>query len=152
MPVPKPTAKNIRPDALEIFTDRVEEQQLLRTLLAPGHSASLGKKVLLTQFYGVGGVGKSTLCKRACAIAVAEFKDAVRVVATSFDDNRWKEGSGFTEVSAELCRCLAEHKIIPRFTLTLLSLHGQQSGRNGEVVAGLDAAWSMAPSIKAASN
>ena len=144
MPTPKPTAKNIRPDALEIFTDRVEEQQLLRTLLAPGHATNLGPKVLLTQFYGVGGVGKSTLCKRAGEIASAEFKDTVRVVSTSFDDNRWKEGSGFTEVSAEICRCLVDHKIIPQFTLTLLALHGQQTGRNGEVVGGVDAAWSMA--------
>jgi len=144
MPAPKPSLKNIRPDALEIFTDRVEEQQLLRTLLAPGHSTNLGPKVLLTQFYGVGGVGKSTLCKRAGEIALAEFKDTVRVVATSFDDNRWKEGSGFTEVSAEICRCLVDHKIIPQFTLTLLALHGQQTGRNGEVVGGVDAGWSMA--------
>jgi hypothetical protein len=144
MPAPKPSLKNIRPDALEIFTDRVEEQQLLRTLLAPGHSTNLGPKVLLTQFYGVGGVGKSTLCKRAGEIALAEFKDTVRVVSTSFDDNRWKEGSGFTEVSAEICRCLVDHKIIPQFTLTLLALHGQQTGRNGEVVGGVDAGWSMA--------
>jgi tetratricopeptide (TPR) repeat protein len=144
MPIVKPTAKSIRPDALEIFTDRAEEQQLLRKLLASEPSASLGLTFLLTQFYGVGGVGKSTLCQRACEIAAAEFKDTVRVVATSFDDSRWKEGSAFTEVSAELCRCLAGQKIVPRLTLTLLSLHGQQTGRNGEVVGGLDAGWAMA--------
>jgi len=144
MPTVKPTAKNIRPDALEIFTDRVEEQQLLRKLLAPEQSASLGLPFLLTQFYGVGGVGKSTLCQRACEIASAEFKETVRVVATSFDDSRWKEGSAFTEVSAELCRCLARQKIVPRLTVALLSLHGQQTGRNGEVVGGLDAGWAMA--------
>ena len=74
-----------------MFTDRVEEQRLLRNLLAPEQSASLRTKVLLTQFYGVGGVGKSTLCQRACEIAAAEFKATVRVVATSFDDSRWKD-------------------------------------------------------------
>ena len=134
----------MRPDALEIFTDRVEEQQLLHKLLAPEQFASLGTAVLLTQFYGVGGVGKSTLCQRACEMAAAEFKDTGRVVATSFDDSRWKEGSPFTEVAAELCRCLAGQKIVPRLTLSLLSLHGQQTGRNGEVVGGLDVGWAMA--------
>ena len=144
MPIVKPTAKNNRPNALEIFTDRAEEQQLLRKLLAPEQSTSLGVTFLLTQFYGVGGVGKSTLCQRACEIAAAEFKDMVRVVVTSFDDNRWKEGSPFTEVSAELCRCLAGQKIMPRLTVALLMLHGQQTGRNGETAGGLDAGWSMA--------
>ena len=144
MPISQPTAKNIRPDALEIFTDRVEEQQLLHKLLAPEPSTILGLTVLLTQFYGVGGVGKSTLCQRACEIATTEFKDIVRVVATSFDDNRWKEGAAFTDVSAELCRCLAGQKIVPRLTLSLLSLHGQQTGRNGEVVGDLDTGWNMA--------
>jgi tetratricopeptide (TPR) repeat protein len=144
MPIVKPTAKNIKPNALEIFTDRAEEQQLLRKLLAPEQSTSLGVTFLLTQFYGVGGVGKSTLCQRACEIAAAEFKDTVRMVATSFDDSRWKEGSAFTEVSAELCRCLAGQKIMPRLTVALLMLHGQQTGRNGETAGGLDAGWSMA--------
>ena len=144
MPIVKPTAKSIRPDALEIFTDRAAEQEILRKILAPDLPAPLGASALLTQFYGVGGVGKSTLCQRACEIAAAEFKDTVRMVATSFDDSRWKEGLAFTEVSAELCRCLAGQKIVPRLTLTLLSLHGQQTGRNGEVVGGLDAGWAMA--------
>jgi tetratricopeptide (TPR) repeat protein len=144
MPIVKHAAKNIRPDALELFTDRVEEQQLLRKLLAPEPTASLGTTFLLTQFYGVGGVGKSTLCHRASEIAAAEFKDTVRVVATSFDDNRWKEGSAFTEVSAELCRCLVKEKIMPRLTVALLLLYGQQTGdRHGQSVGNLDAGWSI---------
>jgi tetratricopeptide (TPR) repeat protein len=144
MPIVKPAAKNIRPDALELFTDRVEEQQLLRKLLAPEPSATLGTTFLLTQFYGVGGVGKSTLCHRASEIAAAEFKDTVRVVATSFDDNRWKEGAAFTVVSAELCRCLVKERIMPRLTVALLLLHGQQTGdRHGQSVGNLDAGWSI---------
>ena len=144
MPIVKSTAKQTRPDALALFTDRVTEQEILRKILAPNPPVRLGAAVLLTQFYGVGGVGKSTLCQRACEIAAAEFKDTVRVVATSFDDSRWKEGSAFTEVAAELCRCLAGQKMVPRLTLTLLALHGQQTGRNGEVVGGLDSGWAMA--------
>jgi len=144
MPPLQPAPKATKPDALAIFTDRVEEQKMLRKILAHAPTKNLGASALLTQFYGVGGVGKSTLCQRACEIAAAEFKDTVRVVTTSFDDSRWKEGSAFTEVSAELCRCLAGQKIVPRLTLTLLLLHGQQTGRNGEVVDGLDAGWAMA--------
>jgi len=144
MPRQQPSPKSVRPDALAIFTDRVTEQEILRKILAPNPPGPLGSSALLTQFYGVGGVGKSTLCRRACEIAAAEFKDTVRLVVTSFDDNRWKEGSAFTEVSAELCRCLAGQKIIPRLTVSLLLLHGQQTGRNGETIGNLDAGWSMA--------
>jgi tetratricopeptide (TPR) repeat protein len=144
MPTIKPIKKSVRPDALALFTDRVGEQELLHELLSPVATSQLGLTFLLTQFYGVGGVGKSMLCQRACEIAAAEFKDTVRVVATSFDDGRWKEGAAFTEVSAELCRCLVGQKIVPRLTVALLSLHGQQTGRNGEVVGGLEAGWELA--------
>jgi tetratricopeptide (TPR) repeat protein len=144
MPIAPPTEKTVKPNALELFTDRVGERQLLSKLLGPVPTLNLGLTFLLTQFYGVGGIGKSMLCRHACEIATNDFKDEVRVVATSFDDNRWNEGAAFTDVSAELCRGLVEQKIIPRLTVALLSLHGQQTGRNGEVVGGVDAGWELA--------
>ena len=142
MPPQPPTARDARPDALALFTDRVEQQQLLRQLLSP---APTGPGLpLLTQFYGVGGVGKSTLCRRACEIAEKEFKGVVSVAVTSFDESRWKAGTPFTEVCAELCRCLVRQNVVPRLALALLYLHNQQTGREGEAVGGLDAGWSMA--------
>ena len=143
MPAPVPT-KASKPNALEIFTDRIEEQKLLREILSPQPSQDLGARVLLTQFYGVGGVGKSTLYLRALEIAANDYEKNVTVIATSFDDNRWGPSSPFTDVLAELCRCLVEQKIIPELTVVLLALHGQQTGRNGESVGGLDAGWQMA--------
>jgi tetratricopeptide (TPR) repeat protein len=134
-----------RPDALAIFTDRVEQRQLLRTILQPVPTSQLGPQYLLTQFYGVGGVGKSALREQGRKIAEEEFEENVRVVSTSFDDSRWNEGTSFTDVATELCRCLVEKsKIVPRLTIALLALHGQQTGRNGEVVSGLDKGWSLA--------
>jgi len=144
MPPLQPAPKATKPDALAIFTDRVHEQEALRKILAPALTKNLGGFMLLTQFYGVGGVGKSTLCHRASVIAATEFKDKVRVVATSFDDSRWKEGTAFSEVCAELCRGLVAQKIVPPLTIALLSLHGQQTGRNGEAVGGVDTGWELA--------
>lgn len=133
-----------KPDALELFTDRVEEQNTVREVLQPECGGVARRQHLLTVFYGVGGVGKSTLCRRAGEIAANEFKEEVRVVATSFDDDRWREGTAFTDVCAELCRCLVERKIVPSLTVALLVLHGQQTGRKGEAVGDLDAGWSLA--------
>jgi hypothetical protein len=142
MPAPLPNKR--QPDALELFTDRVEEQKTIRHVLQPPLGDALGRQSLLTVFYGVGGVGKSTLCRQACKIAAEEFNDDVRVAVTSFDDDRWREGTAFTDVCAELCRCLVERKIMPQLTVGLLMLHGQQRGRNGDPAGGLDAGWSMA--------
>ncbi|MEI7728101.1 MAG: tetratricopeptide repeat protein [Verrucomicrobiota bacterium] len=136
--------KNAKPDALAVFTDRTEQQQVLRKVLGPAPGSVLGKSWLVTQFYGVGGVGKSTLCRRACEIAATEFKEDVVVAVTSFDDDRWREGSVFTEVCAELCRCLVERKVMPQLTVGILMLHGQQTGRNGDPAGGLDAGWARA--------
>jgi hypothetical protein len=142
MPGYTPSLK--KPDALELFTDRVEEQQTVREALKPACSDAARRRRLLTVFYGVGGVGKSTLCRRACELATSEFGEEIRVAVTSFDDDRCREGSTFTEVCAELCRCLIERKIEPRLTVALLVLHGQQTGRDGERVGDLDAGWSLA--------
>ena len=143
MPLAKPAGKITKPDALAIFTDRVVEREHLHTILSPALPCPVGSSVLLTQFYGVGGVGKSLLCRWASEDA-AEFKDAVRLVHTSFDDNRWGGGSAFTEVSLELCRCLAARKIIPRLTMELLRLYMQRIHRSDEVVSGLEPGWEMA--------
>ncbi|MBM4224058.1 MAG: tetratricopeptide repeat protein, partial [Gammaproteobacteria bacterium] len=140
--MPKPLINKRQPDPLELFTDRKDEQEILEKLLAPEPTSSLGRSYLLTQFYGVGGVGKSTLCRRACEIAEEKFKDTVRVVDTSFD--QWNKSSAFTEVCAELCRRLQAQKIAPLLTVALLSLHGQQTGRKDEVAGDLDTGWDLA--------
>jgi tetratricopeptide (TPR) repeat protein len=133
-----------KPDALELFTDRVEEQKTVREVLQPARGDSVKRQHLLTVFYGVGGVGKSTLCRRGCEMATNDFGEEVRVAVTSFDDDRWREGSAFTEVCAELCRCLIERKIVPRLAVALLVLHGQQTGRKGETIGDLDTGWRLA--------
>ena len=127
-----------------MFTDRVEEQKVLRDVLAPVCTSKLGEHFLLTQFYGVGGMGKSTLCRKVCKTAAADdgFKN-VRVVTVSFDDSRWKQGLPFTEVCAELCRWLAKEKLIPKLSTALLLLHYQQTGRNDGMVANLEDGLSM---------
>ena len=143
MPAPLPN-KTTKPNALEIFTDRLEEQQLLAEILSTQPMPNLGSRALLTQFYGVGGVGKSTLYLRALEIAAKSQIEEVVIAATCFDDNRWGIGSPFTEVVAELCRCLVDKKIIPELSVALLAIHGQQVAAGRDAAGGLDVGWNMA--------
>jgi hypothetical protein len=104
MPSFPPNPNSRRPNAAEIFTDRKEQQAILREVLSPNITSPVDPSTLLTQFYGIGGVGKTALCKRARKIA-EEFPRNVRTAATSFEANYWNPDSPFTEVAAELCRC-----------------------------------------------
>ena len=140
MPTPLPNPK--KPDALELFTDRVEEQRVLRAALQPAAAAELDKTRLLTVFYGVGGVGKTTLCQMARKIAQEEFSGRVTCAGTSFDDARWKPDSQFTEVAAEICRCCAHVGIPLPMTFALLALYAQHTGDT--TGGGLDNNWALA--------
>jgi tetratricopeptide (TPR) repeat protein len=146
-----------KPDALELFTDRTDEQQLLRRVLSARPTGELegGWTNLLTVFYGVGGVGKTTLRKQARKIAREEFPDCTCVV-TDFDGEGWTPDRGAAQVFAELCRGLLAEKIAPVLTLTLLALdrHSGEKGvslddRYGLVFAALDKGveWAAIPGL-----
>ncbi len=128
-----------RPDALEMFTDRDDEQKSLRQILSPRPTGDLeGEwKNLLTVFYGVGGVGKTTLRKQARKIAGEEFPSCTCVV-TDFDGD-WTPEIAVTLVFAELCRSLVAEKIAPVLTLTLLALDRQ----SGEKSPSLDERYGL---------
>jgi tetratricopeptide (TPR) repeat protein len=129
---------------LELFTDRVEEQRLLCEVLQPVLAGDAGRRQLVTVFYGVGGVGKTTLCKRAREIVEEKFAARVLCVEITFDDSRWNPGKQFSEVAAELCRCLIAGGIVPRLTVALLALHAQQTGTGRESGGGVEGRWALA--------
>ena len=111
--MPRSMATIAKPDALELFTDRVFEQEVVRRALAPSIVGPIDSQYLITAFYGVGGVGKTTLCRRALEIAEKEFVKATACVHTSFDDQRWSPGASMGAVADELCRALHANGIPP---------------------------------------
>lgn len=150
-------ARAKKPEALELFTDRIDQQRLFRRIFSPRPTGELeeGWKNLLTVFYGVGGVGKTTLRQQARKIAREEFPGCACVV-TDFDGEGWTTESAATRVFGELCRCLAAEKIAPMLTLTLLALDrgsGEKGvsldDRYGLVFAALDkgAEWAALPGL-----
>ena len=150
-------ARARKPDALELFTDRTDEQQLLRRVISASPTGDLegGWTNLLTVFYGVGGVGKTTLRKQARKIARDEFPDCTCVVS-DFDGEGWTSEKGATQIFAELCRGLLAEKIAPVLTLTLLALdrHSGEKGvsledRYGLVFTALDKGveWASIPGL-----
>ena len=139
--MPGYTSNPKKPDALELFTDREGEQKILRQILQPVATGALGGKHLLTAFYGVGGVGKTTLCQLARKIAQDEFSGRVTCAGTSFDDARWKPDKQFTEVAGEVCRCFAAVGIPLPMTLALLALYAQHTGDT--TGGGLDNNWAL---------
>lgn len=137
--MPKAPPRFKKPDALELFTDRVSEQDELRRVLAPARDASAETR-LVTVFYGVGGVGKTTLCHKALTNAAKEFKDGPTCIHTSFDDHRWTAGSSFASVAVELCRILHEAGVPTELASTLLALWDQSAAGSG----GVEEKWQLA--------
>ena len=131
MPKAPPSFK--KPDALELFTDRVSEQDVLRRVLAPSLGTSDQTVRLLTSFYGVGGVGKTTLCHQALANASREHPGSPIRVHTSFDDHRWTPASGFASVALELCQILSKVNIATELTAALLLLWEKTAGEAGRI-------------------
>ena len=126
------------PQALEMFTDRVEERKLAQSLLSPfNESDSVDGKKYLTTFYGVGGVGKTTLCEHAITQVNPLYKDKVVVVRLNLDNKSWNVKSPFAHLVAELVRESGKQVPLP-MTQTLLLLYAQvdkgacvQSGESG---------------------
>lgn len=140
--VPKPSATETsaqRPSALEMFTDRVQEQELLSEILQPTPESARRRGQFLTVFYGVGGVGKTTLCRRAHEIAAELASNEVVLVTADFDNNEWSEQTTFATVAGELVRKFAEKGIQPRLSGALLALYSQNN-QDLSVTAG----WAMA--------
>jgi len=138
--MPKAAPLFRKPDALELFTDRVSEQEVLRRVLAPSSGTSDDTVRLLTSFYGVGGVGKTTLCHQALANASREHPASPIRVHTSFDDHRWAPKSGFASVALELCQILSKANIATELTAALLLLWEKTAGEAGRI----EEKWQMA--------
>ena len=130
--MPKPVPQFRKPDALELFTDRVSEQAILRRVLTPAQAHPAEATLLVTSFYGVGGVGKTTLCRQAVAIARQEFPK-VTLAWTSFDDRRWTSTSSFAQAAAELCRVLQAKDVGLELTAALLAIWSQVAGQPGSI-------------------
>ena len=131
MPKAPPPFK--KPDALELFTDRVSEQEVLRRVLAPSSGVHDDTVRLVTSFYGVGGVGKTTLCHQALATASREHPTRPIRVHTSFDDHRWTPASGFASVALELCQILSQARIPTELTAALLLVWEKTAGEAGRI-------------------
>ena len=141
--MPKSLPVFSKPDALELFTDRSQEQATLENILNPASSSLTQPALLVSAFYGVGGVGKTTLCRRALKIADEKFKEDLKCIYIDFDEPRWTPDSSFAKVSAEICNVLHRSGVSPELTPGLLAIWSQMGG--GELsAAGLDDKWQLA--------
>jgi tetratricopeptide (TPR) repeat protein len=125
---------------MELFTDRVNEQNMLRQFFAPAQAQKEETNLLVTCFYGVGGVGKTTLCRKGLELARTEFPENTTVAHTSFDDGRWTPQSGFAQVAIELCRVIQEQQIEVDLTAALLAIWSKAAAQQG----GIEEKWQLA--------
>lgn len=133
-----------RPTAEEIFTDRKEERKLLRETLSPTPTPPNETTKFLTVFYGVGGVGKSTLCEQAHAIIREHSGPHLKAVFVDFEhDSKCTPESGAAEVLGEIIRAFAAQEVKVRLSLTLLTLHAQRDARNLQSPASVDDGWAL---------
>lgn len=129
------------PQALEMFTDRVKERELAESLLSPfNESDSVDGKKYLTTFYGVGGVGKTTLCQWAVTELAPRYKEKVVVVRLNLDKESWTVKSPFADLVAELVRESGKQVSLP-MTQTLLLLYAQMD-KDARVQSGGSGIWS----------
>jgi tetratricopeptide (TPR) repeat protein len=149
MPTPSSTdrAGSGKPSALELFTDRADQQKLLATILAPAAEAEAEavSTGFLTVFYGVGGVGKTTLCRRVMA-SCAEEHPEVDLVMLNLDFNKWTASTGFAQFLAALVPELRGKGLSCPLTEGLLLMYSRAGG-SAQVAPGSDALWSGAVSV-----
>jgi RNA polymerase sigma factor (sigma-70 family) len=148
MPTPSSTdrAGSAKPSALHLFTDRVDEQKFLAEIMAPAaEEAEAAPTDFLTVFYGVGGVGKTTLCRRIIASAAAEHPK-IALVMLNLDFDKWTASTGFAQLLATLVPELRGKAIPCPLTEGLLLMSSQAEG-GSQVSRGADSLWSGAVSV-----
>jgi tetratricopeptide (TPR) repeat protein len=106
-----------RPSALDIFTDRENEQKTLRELLEFGPHQ---KERAVTVFYGVGGVGKSTLKLKLISLK-AQFPQVV-MTETDYDGPDYSPTTPFPQILAKLVKDLIDAGVPMPFSTVLLAL------------------------------
>lgn len=148
MPKPSSTDRTQpgRPSALEMFTDRVSEQELLARLMAPQTGG--GGEVFadfITVFYGVGGVGKTTLCRQVMR-SCQERHPEVAAVMLNLDFGKWTPEAGFAHFLAALLPELGARKIPCPLTEALLLMYSKADS-GAQVAGGAAGLWSGAVSI-----
>jgi tetratricopeptide (TPR) repeat protein len=106
-----------RPSALDIFTDREQEQKTLRELLEFRPNQ---KERAVTVFYGVGGVGKSTLKLKLISLK-AHFPQVV-MTETDYDGPDYSPTTPFPQILAKLVKDLIDAGVPMPFSTVLLAL------------------------------
>ena len=97
-----------RPTAEEIFTDRDKEGKTLRQVLSPVPTPAGETSSSRTVFYGVGGMGTSTLCEQAHAIIREQSCSHLKGVFVHCEhDSKCSPESGATEKLGVTIRGLA---------------------------------------------
>jgi hypothetical protein len=148
MPKPSPTDRPNpgKPSALELFTDRVSEQELLAQIMAP-HSQGQRPESndFLTVFYGVGGVGKTTLCRQVRNKCL-EIYPEVAVVRLNLDSPDWTPCTSFAQLLATLVHELSDQKVLCPLTHALLLMY-YQAGATAGNAGGTSGLWAAAVSV-----
>jgi tetratricopeptide (TPR) repeat protein len=134
---------NGRPSALEMFTDRVDEREVLARCLAP-HDEQSSPKLddFITVFYGVGGVGKSTLCRWAIEESMRSQQGGL-LVMLDLDSSRWNPTSAFGHLLAALVPELAKAGVQTPLTQALLLMYAQADSGD-HIAQGASGAWNLA--------
>lgn len=135
-----------RPSALEMFTDRISEQELLARLMS---SHTEGEEPIsrefITVFYGVGGVGKSTLCRQAMATC-REKNPEVGVAMLNLDSAKWMTDTCFAHFLAALVPELRGQKIPCPLTEALLLIYSRAE-RSAQASVGSSGLWAGALTV-----
>jgi tetratricopeptide (TPR) repeat protein len=135
MPRPYASARFVpHPPPAVVYTDRTEEQALLRKVLAPVRLSADIRNQFLTVFYGLGGVGKTWLCRQVPQI-VEELsrgpeKESIVLIRIDFDASAWRPERAFVDVARQLIEELTDAKIDPKYSRMLLSEYQRRDVRS----------------------
>jgi tetratricopeptide (TPR) repeat protein len=132
-----------RPSALEMFTDRIDEREVLARCLAPHDEVMKPKpEDFITVVYGVGGVGKSTLCRWAIEESMRS-QQGVLLVMLDLDSSRWNPASAFGHLLAALVPELVKAGVQTPLTQALLLMYAQADS-GAHIAQGASGAWNLA--------